>query len=83
MKNELLSKILPHIVAPILFLIVSYAYFSPLLQGEKIVQHDITMWKGSAKELLDFKETTGREILWTNSMFGGMPTYLKIGRAHV
>lgn len=76
MKNELLSKILPHIVAPILFLIVSYAYFSPLLQGEKIVQHDITMWKGSAKELLDFKETTGREILWTNSMFGGMPTYL-------
>jgi len=76
MKKEMLIKILPHVVAPILFLLVSYAYFSPLIEGKRIVQHDITMYKGSAKEILDFKNETGKETLWTNSMFGGMPAYL-------
>lgn len=76
MNKEQLIKILPHIVAPVLFLIVSYIYFSPLIEGKKLAQHDISMWKGSAKEILDYKKTTGEESLWTNSMFGGMPAYL-------
>ena len=44
---------------------------------DKIVkQHDIEQWKGSSKEVKDFREKTGDEPLWTNSMFSGMPAYL-------
>lgn len=76
MKTDLLKKFLPHIVAVALFIIASYVYFSPLIEGKKLAQHDIAMYKGSAKELQDYKSTTGKEALWTNSMFGGMPAYM-------
>ncbi|MCF8346926.1 MAG: hypothetical protein K9G38_06910 [Bacteroidales bacterium] len=70
------SKILPHLVAVIAFLIISYAYFSPLLEGKRLQQHDLTTFKGSAQEIIEHREETGEEALWTNSMFGGMPAYL-------
>lgn len=70
------EKFIPHIVALILFMAIPLAYFYPQLEGERLAQHDISMWKGSAKEILDYKEKTGDETLWTNSMFGGMPAYL-------
>jgi len=76
MKIDQLKSFLPHIVAVALFIIVSYAYFSPLIEGKKLAQHDIAMFKGSAKEILDYKKATGEETLWTNSMFGGMPAYM-------
>jgi len=76
MKTDLLKKFLPHIVAVALFIIASYAYFSPLIDGKKLAQHDIAMFKGSVKEIQDYKSTTGKETLWTNSMFGGMPAYM-------
>lgn len=76
MNIKFLKKILPHIVAIALFIIASYSYFSPLIEGKKLAQHDIAMYKGSAKEVQDFKKATGEESLWTNSMFGGMPSYL-------
>jgi hypothetical protein len=76
MKKELLVKILPHIVAPILFLLASYVYFSPLIEGKSLSQHDVVQWKGQAKEIVDYRNATGEETLWTNTMFGGMPSYL-------
>lgn len=76
MKKELLVKFLPHIVAPILFLLAAYIYFTPLFEGKILSQYDIVQWKGQAKEILDYKASSGEEILWTNSMFGGMPSYL-------
>ncbi len=74
--NTKFSRIKPHLVALLLFMAIPLAYFYPQLQGKKLAQHDIAMWKGSAKEILDYKEKTGEESLWTNSMFGGMPAYL-------
>ena len=74
--NSKLNKALPHVVALMLFIAIPLAYFYPQLQGKKLAQHDIAMWKGSAKEILDYKAKTGDESLWTNSMFGGMPAYL-------
>jgi hypothetical protein len=76
MNKELLYKILPHIVAPILFLLASYIYFSPLIEGKGLAQHDVLQWKGQSKEITDFRSATGEETLWTNTMFGGMPGYL-------
>ena len=58
-----------------LFFIATYAYFQPQFHGHRLKQHDITQYKGMANETNHFRELTGEEPLWTNSMFGGMPTY--------
>ncbi len=70
------SKMLPHLVAVISFLVISFAYFSPLLEGKRLEQHDLKTFLGSAQEIIDYREETGKEALWTNRMFGGMPAYL-------
>ncbi|MEM8999646.1 MAG: YfhO family protein [Bacteroidota bacterium] len=59
----------------VFFMVVALAYFHPVLQGKAIFQSDIAQYKGMAKERNDFKDTTGEESYWTNSAFGGMPTY--------
>ena len=64
----------------ILFVIIAFAaitliYFSPILEGKRIKQHDIEMYKGMSQEINQFREETGEQSLWTNSMFGGMPTW--------
>ena len=69
------KKILPHLVVFILFCIIAMAYFTPLLKGKLISQPDINQFIGGAKELLDFEKETGEWAYWTNSMFGGMPSY--------
>ncbi len=77
MKKKMdVNKFLPYIAAIILFIVLSFAYFSPLLEGERMNQHDLKTYKGGAKEIIDYREATGNEALWTNSMFGGMPAYL-------
>ena len=73
---NLKSKIFPHIVAIALFFIISLIYFSPVIQGKKIAPHDIKTYQGMSKEINDYAKKTGEHSLWTNSMFGGMPTYL-------
>ncbi|MCF8226924.1 MAG: YfhO family protein [Bacteroidales bacterium] len=70
------KKILPHVVAVIVFIALSYAYFSPLLEGKRLEQHDFKTFKGGAKEIIDYREATGEEALWTNRMFAGMPAYM-------
>ncbi len=56
-------------------MVAALAYFYPVLQGKAIYQSDIAQYKGMAKERNDYKEATGEESYWTNSAFGGMPTY--------
>ena len=75
MNKDLFKNLLPYVVAIIVFLAITLVYFSPLLEGKKLDQHDITMFKGMSKEIVDFREETGEEALWTNSMFGGMPAW--------
>jgi len=76
MKRHLKSlQIIPHVIAIILFIIVAYTYFSPLLEGKEIRQSDNIHWKGMSKELRDYRQETGEEGLWTNRLFGGMPGY--------
>ncbi len=57
------------------FALITLVYFSPIMQGKRIKQHDIEMYKGMSKEIVDFKAQTGEQSLWTNSMFGGMPAW--------
>ncbi|MGB0868772.1 MAG: YfhO family protein [Flavobacteriales bacterium] len=66
---------LPNLIAVIVFAVIAIIYFSPTLDGYKLSQGDITNHRGMSKEISDFRKTYGEEPLWTNSMFGGMPTY--------
>ncbi|MFI5219867.1 MAG: hypothetical protein ACHQNT_10295, partial [Bacteroidia bacterium] len=70
-----LKKFLPHVYAIIIFLVIVLVYFSPLLSGKALSQHDILQWQGASKEIFDFREKHHSEPLWTNSMFSGMPAY--------
>jgi hypothetical protein len=76
MLKLLFRKSVPHLIALLVFLIITLAYFSPLLEGKRILQSDIIQFRGMAQEIVEFREETGEEALWTNSMFGGMPAYL-------
>ncbi|WP_434036147.1 YfhO family protein [Formosa sp. 4Alg 33] len=69
------KKLLPHFLVLIGFVIISLAYFSPVLKGKEIFQSDIMHYIGMSKQQKDFKAQTGEETYWTNSAFGGMPTY--------
>ena len=66
---------LPHLAAALLLLMLASLYFLPQLQGKVLEQPEITQYRGMAKEVRDYSLATGKTSLWTNSMFGGMPTY--------
>lgn len=68
-------KFLPHLLIIIGFIALSLAYFSPVLSGKQIFQSDIMQYIGMSKQQTDFRASTGEETYWTNSAFGGMPTY--------
>ena len=74
MKRNLRAFLI-HFFAISLFVIAALAFFTPVLQGKVIYQSDIAQYTGMAKEQTDFKKQTGDEPYWTNSAFGGMPTY--------
>lgn len=65
-----------HAVIILIFTILSFAYFFPVLEGKKLNAHDTKVFIGSSKEIQDYRNETGKEPLWTNSMFGGMPAFL-------
>ena len=69
------KNILPYAVAIIAFVAVAMIYCAPILEGKVLVQGDVNNWKGAAQEARAFYDEHGTRTWWTNSMFGGMPTY--------
>lgn len=63
-----------HFAVLAVFLIGTFAYFAPEFDGYALKQHDVEQFKGMVQETEMFREKYGEEPLWTNSMFGGMPT---------
>jgi hypothetical protein len=74
--KENIKSILPHLVGVILFTVVSFVYFYPVLEGKVLRANDSTVAKINAKEISDFRDKFGKEPLWTNSIFSGMPAYM-------
>jgi hypothetical protein len=72
---KIINKFYPHALAIFGFVVISLLYFYPVLQGKQIFQSDIVQYTGMAKEQNDFRATDNVEPYWTNSAFGGMPTY--------
>ena len=69
------KKIAPYLVALIVFVGFALAYCSPILDGKVLQAGDVNTWKGTANEALEFRKATGETAWWTNSQFGGMPTF--------
>tara|TARA_R110002051_G_scaffold325044_1_gene425421 strand:+ start:2478 stop:4913 length:2436 start_codon:yes stop_codon:yes gene_type:complete len=74
MKHTL-KAFLIHFFAIAFFIVAALAFFTPVLQGKVIFQSDIAQYTGMAQEQIAFKKRTGEEPYWTNSAFGGMPTF--------
>jgi len=72
---KIVNKFYPHALVILGFILVSLIYFYPVLQGKQIFQSDIAQYTGMAKEQNDFRAAEHTEPYWTNSAFGGMPTY--------
>lgn len=71
-----LKKCLPDILAIVLFAIISFVYFMPAdFEGRILYQHDSSAGRGLGQEAIEYREKTGEQTRWTNSAFGGMPTY--------
>ena len=74
------KKVVPYVVAIVAFFVVALVYCAPLLEGKVLQAGDVNNWKGAAHEVQVFAQETGETSWWTNSMFGGMPTYQITGK---
>ena len=69
------KNIAPYLVAVVVFIGFAVLYCSPILDGKVLQAGDVNNWKGAANEAREYYQQTGEISWWTNSMFGGMPTY--------
>ncbi len=70
-----LRSLTPHLVALLLFIVIAFAYFLPVIEGKELVAHDTDSWRSMAQETIEYNKSHDDVTLWTNSMFGGMPNY--------
>ena len=75
MKSINWKSVLPYIAAVVIFLVFTFAYCSPLFEGRVLQAGDVNNYVGASEEAHQYTESEGRTMWWTNSMFGGMPTY--------
>lgn len=63
-----------HFAVAGIFLVICLFYFTPAFEGKVLGQSDVVGAESTQKEINDYKakDTT---ILWTNQIFGGMPTF--------
>ncbi len=69
------KKVFNYLIPLIIFVSISILYFSPDMFSKELQQGDITHYIGMSKEAKDFNKSHNEQTMWTNSMFGGMPTY--------
>ena len=73
---NVVKRIIPDVIAIVLFAVISFAYFCPAVtEGRILSQHDSVAGIGAGQEGKEYYERTGERTRWTNSIFGGMPTY--------
>ena len=69
------KKLTPFIVALVVFILFGVIYCAPILDGKTLQAGDITHYLGASNEIQEYSKSEGRQMWWTNSMFGGMPSY--------
>ena len=74
-EKSLLRKVLPHLGAILVFLLITFLYFSPVFEGKVLPQNDTHQFAGMSHELRNYYHNEGVSSAWTGSMFSGMPSY--------
>ncbi len=70
------KKFLPHLIAFGVLLAVAAVFFAPnAFSGKVLPQPDNDKARGMQTEIQSYIKTEGNAPLWTNSAFGGMPSY--------
>lgn len=76
MNNLNFKKILPYLIAAVLFIIIAYTYCSPALEGKNIQGGDTYNAQAAYQEGVQYSRKSGdKNVWWTGSMFSGMPNY--------
>ncbi len=71
------KQFVPHIIAIVLFLLITVIFFHPVFfENKAIYQRDILEGQGTAQSLKEYRDLTGEEGLWAGSVFSGMPADL-------
>lgn len=73
---KILKRIVPDVAMIALFALIAFVYFYPAnVEGLVLGQHDHAAGIGAGQESTEYYKRTGERTRWTNSLFGGMPTY--------
>jgi Bacterial membrane protein YfhO len=75
MSPNFVKKILPHLIAIGVFLLVAVVFSKPALEGKVLTQSDVTNWEGMAHGSLEYHKEKGHVPLWNANGFAGMPNY--------
>ncbi|MBR7011366.1 MAG: hypothetical protein IKI10_00565 [Muribaculaceae bacterium] len=71
-----LGDVIHFVIAVVVFAAISWIYFYPNdVNGDVLQQHDIMQGAANGQETSSMLEQTGEKSWWTNSLFGGMPTF--------
>src|SRR3989442_1236447 len=76
MKNINFKKIVPHLVAIAIFLLVAIIFCKPALESDIVMQQgDVTATEAMKHQSEMYKDQHGNYPLWVSNMFCGMPAY--------
>jgi hypothetical protein len=75
MFQSIAKRSLPHIGAIVVLFLLSAFFFKPeFFEGKSLLQTDVVQALGAQHEMKTYYDKDGRMPLWTNAMFGGMPS---------
>lgn len=72
---QLLRSALPHLIAVALLAAVAGSFYSKAFDDYRLRMPDIEHYIETTKEVSNHRDRTGEQALWTDSQFGGMPTF--------
>lgn len=75
-NKKMLKKARIHIIAVFTFLALAAIFNAPVFSGKTINQNDNKQYRGSSREIKEYREKEDRQIYWTNVIFAGMPSYM-------
>lgn len=76
--NPFLRKLLPYFLGVAILFVSAAIFLAPQFSG-KILQGENVQNAAMSEEARQYYEKTGEFTRWSNSMFGGMPTYSMYG----
>lgn len=74
-KNVRIKGIMPHVVAIVVFALVSVFFFLPQYEGRDVQQFDTVQANGMKASIYEHIDKYGEHPQWVANMFGGMPAY--------